>query len=76
MAGAAAATPKENIVKVKVDENICVGTTDCEVTCPQVFKVVDGVSKVQVDAVPPEAEEACRQAVENCPVSAITIVED
>ncbi|MFW6108409.1 MAG: ferredoxin [bacterium] len=62
-------------MKATVDEDVCVGTSDCEAICPQVFKVVDGVSKVQVDTVPPDAEDTCRQAAENCPVDAITVEE-
>lgn len=62
-------------MKAKVDENLCAGTTDCEQTCPQVFKVEDGVSKVQVDTVPKEAEETCHKAADSCPTGAITIEE-
>ncbi|MFW6188964.1 MAG: hypothetical protein ACOC7T_00895 [Planctomycetota bacterium] len=31
---------------------------------------------MQVDEVPPEVEDRCREAVENCPVAAIEIVEE
>jgi len=63
-------------VKVKVDEDLCIGSMSCETTCPEVFKVIGGISRVQVDVVPPDAEERCRQAVENCPSQAIVIVEE
>ena len=62
-------------MRAKVDENLCAGASECEATCPQVFKVVDGISKVQADPVPADAEKACRQAVENCPMGAISIEE-
>jgi len=62
-------------MKVAVDENLCIGTMSCETTCPEVFKVVGGISRVQVDIVPAEAEQSCSEAVENCPVSAISITE-
>ncbi len=63
-------------MKVEVDEDLCIGSMSCEITCPEVFKVVDGISQVQVDEVPAEVEDRCREAVENCPVAAIKIVEE
>ncbi len=63
-------------MKVKVDEDVCIGSMSCETTCPAVFKVVGGISRVQVDVVPADAEDACREAVENCPVGAISIEEE
>jgi ferredoxin len=48
----------------------------CEASCPEVFKVVGGISTVIVDEVPPEHEDACREAIANCPVEAIVIVEE
>ncbi len=62
-------------MKVEVDEDVCIGSMSCETTCPEVFKVVGGISQVQVEVVPPEAEERCRQAAESCPVEAIRIIE-
>jgi ferredoxin len=60
-------------MKVKVDENVCIGSGNCEGTCPKLFKVVDGISRVQVDTVP-EGEEGCAQeAVNGCPAGAISI---
>jgi ferredoxin len=60
-------------MKAKVDKNVCAGTGHCEALCPKVFKVQDGVSAVQVDVVPDNAEEACRQAMEECPTGAISL---
>lgn len=60
-------------MKTKVDTSLCAGTGMCEEICPQVFKVVDGISQVQVDEVPAEAEATCREAVESCPTAAISI---
>lgn len=61
-------------MKVTVDENTCVGTGSCELSCPKVFKVVGGLSKVQVEVVPSEEEARVREAVEGCPMGAIRIV--
>jgi len=62
-------------MKAKVDENLCCACGPCEEICPQVFKVGTDVAKVIVDVVPPEAEDCCREAMENCPTAAITIEE-
>ncbi len=63
-------------MKVRVDPELCVGTGSCESLCPQVFQVGNqGVAEVQVEPVPTELEESCREAVESCPVEAIQIEE-
>ena len=59
-------------MKVKVDPDRCVGSGNCEASCPNVFKVVDGISQVQVDTVPEEEEECVRAVVDQCPVGAIS----
>jgi len=63
-------------MRVEVNEGLCIGSMSCETTCPEVFKVVGGISRVLVAIVPPEAEERCRKAAENCPASAIETIED
>jgi ferredoxin len=63
-------------MRAEVDEDVCIGSMSCENTCPEVFKVVGGISRVQVDVVPKEAEERCRQAADDCPVQAISVSED
>lgn len=60
-------------MKVVVDEDKCVGTGSCEQSCPKVFKVVGGISKVLVEVVPKEEEANAREAVEGCPMGAIRI---
>jgi len=60
-------------VKAKVDPNLCAGVGACESTCPEVFEVVNGLSTVKVDVVPTDLEEKCRQAVEGCPMNAISV---
>jgi ferredoxin len=63
-------------MRVEVDENLCIGSMSCETTCPEVFQVVGGISRVRVDVVPPQAEERCREAAAGCPASAIRIAEE
>ena len=61
------------MVKAKVDEDACTGCGPCEDICPEVFQIVDGISKVKVNPVPRAAEQRCREAVESCPLEAISI---
>jgi ferredoxin len=60
-------------MKVKVDAGKCVGTGSCVSLCPQVFELNDeGISTVKANPVPKDAEDACREAIEACPVDAIS----
>ncbi len=63
-------------MRVEVDEDRCIGSMSCETTCPEVFKVVGGISRVAAAVVPAEAEERCREAAEGCPAGAIEIIEE
>jgi ferredoxin len=62
-------------MKVMVDEETCIGCDLCSETCPEVFEMNDDKVRVKVDEVPEEVADACREAVENCPVEAIQIEE-
>jgi ferredoxin len=60
-------------MKAAVDESLCAASGLCEEICPKVFKVVNGISRVQVKVVPRDAEAKCREAMENCPTGAISV---
>jgi ferredoxin len=62
-------------MKVIVDESLCVGTANCVADCPDLYEIVDGISKVKVAEVPKDQEECARQSVEDCPMDAISIEE-
>jgi ferredoxin len=62
-------------MRAKVNEEFCNGCGPCEDICPEVFRIEEGVSKVQVDTVPHDVEDACREAMEQCPTEAISIEE-
>ena len=59
-------------MKARVDKDTCIGSGNCEATCPNVFKVVDGKSTVRRNPVPGEEESCVREAVDGCPVGAIS----
>jgi len=62
-------------MKAIVDEETCTACGLCEEACPEVFELVDDMAKVKVEVVPPDAEDSCRDAAEECPVECITIEE-
>ncbi len=62
-------------MKAKVDPDECTGCELCVDTCPEVFKMVGDLAVAKQDELPPGAEEFCMQAVEDCPVEAVSINE-
>ncbi len=61
-------------LRISVDHNVCVGNSMCETLAPKVFVLNDDR---QSEAVNPDGdtEENILEAAENCPVSAITVVD-
>ena len=61
-------------LRISVDHNVCVGNSMCETIAPKVFVLNDDR---QSEAVNPDGdtEENILEAAENCPVSAITVVD-
>ena len=49
----------------------CIACGLCVDICPEVFKMGEQYAEVKVSSVPKENEEAVKQAVDECPVSAI-----
>ena len=62
-------------LRLSVDHNLCVGNAMCETFAPKVFVLNDDRQSEVAD---PEADtlENILEAAENCPVSAITVVDD
>ena len=60
-------------MKAKVDADTCIGCGLCESTSPEVFKMDGDKAVVIGSAVPKGAEESCKKATEECPVTAIVI---
>ena len=62
-------------MKVSVDENLCTGCGTCTEICPEVFELTDDLAMVKIgnEEVPEQYENACQEAVDSCPVEAITV---
>jgi ferredoxin len=57
----------------KVDPEICIGCQLCAQTCPGVFKMENDKAVAYVAIFPQDLENLCRQATDECPVTAITL---
>ena len=63
-------------MRVRIEQDLCSACEACVEACPEVFELDENdQAQVKVDPVPPELEEACRQAAEQCPSEAIVIEE-
>jgi len=64
-------------MKVRVNEDLCIGCGICEGTAPEVFSLENGpVAEVIMDPVEAEFQEAAHQAAEDCPETAIEVEEE
>jgi ferredoxin len=64
-------------MKVKIDYDLCMGDRNCNKVCPEVFQYDEDqlISRVLVDEVPEQLEEAVRKAARECVPEAIVIEE-
>ncbi|MDP8264315.1 MAG: ferredoxin [Candidatus Aceula lacicola] len=60
-------------MKVKLDQDACVGSKDCVDTCPEIFKMEGEKATLLMEDVPRELEDKCKSAADACPAAAITI---
>ena len=59
-------------MKAVVDKDLCTGCGLCEDTCPEVFEMKDDIATVKVSKITDDLIESCKEAVDGCPVEAIT----
>lgn len=59
--------------KPVVNHDLCIGCGTCESLCPEAFKMEDGKSQVICE----QCSDACncQEAVDSCPVNAISLEE-
>ena len=62
-------------MRVRVDEDACVGDGTCVEVCPEIFEMRGDVAVAKMEEVSEELEDSCREAAESCPVEAILIEE-
>lgn len=59
-------------MKVKVNQDACIGCGACAAICEDVFKINDeGLSEVIKEEVKEDEEQSVRDAVDSCPTAAI-----
>lgn len=64
-------------MKVIVDQDICIGDGSCADVCPKVFEMrEDGLAYVIEDNPSEDLKEMVTEAIEICPVDAISIEDD
>ncbi len=61
-------------MKVKIDADTCIGCGLCVNMCPEVYQMEEDKAVVLATPVPQDAEDNCKKAVEECPVTAIVII--
>ena len=62
-------------LRVSVDLDICVGNAMCETYAPKVFVLNDDRQSTVADP-NADTEENIMEATQDCPVSAITVIDD
>jgi ferredoxin len=63
-------------MKVRVDQELCVGDEACVEICPEIFEMAGDVAAAKMEDVPADLEGSCREAADACPVEAIIVEED
>jgi ferredoxin len=62
-------------MKVRINKEDCIACGVCADIAPEVFTMGDDAAEVVNEDVPPEHEEAVREAAESCPTEAIVVEE-
>ena len=66
-----------HVMRIVHDTELCANHGQCVGAAPELFKFADDGSLVVIDPTPPESlREAAEDAVDICPVQALSIVDD
>lgn len=63
------------MAKVSVNEDVCIGCSNCADIASEVFEIEDGVSKVKKDFGFEANKDKIEEAIDSCPVQAISVEE-
>ncbi|MCI8460111.1 MAG: ferredoxin [Bacilli bacterium] len=64
-------------MKVKVNQEACIGCGACQAIADEVFEINDeGLSEVKVETVDDDKKEQTLEAIDSCPTSAIEEVKE
>ena len=64
-------------MKLKVNEDVCIGCGACQAVCDEVFQINDsGLASVIVDEISEDVMDDAIDAKEGCPVGAIEEVSE
>ncbi len=55
-----------------IERSLCIGCGLCEDTCPEVFELGPDIIALVKDGADCEEADCCEEAIENCPVEAIS----
>jgi len=62
-------------MRVRIDEEACVGDGVCVEVCPDIFEMAGEIARVKMERVPDELRASCKEAADQCVVEAIIIDE-
>ena len=67
----------EDLMKVRIDYDLCMGDRNCNKVCPEVFQYDEDqmISRVLVEEVPKQFEELVKKAASECAPGAIVVEE-
>ena len=60
-------------MKISIDKDRCLGTGQCQIYCPDVFEVVDGLSPIKVVEPDQSSLPDVQDAIDGCPTQAIRL---